>query len=517
MLRIVVADDEFYARKALIRKINLAQPDAEIVADFENGEMAIRYIREHKGKVDLLFTDVRMPEMDGLELARCISEEELGVETIIVSGYSEFEYAKKAMTFGVNNYLIKPVQEDELSEALERLKKKTIKYEEKVSAQMSQRTVEYLSISELAGHEEWRKQFLQPVFQKYGFDDEMGRMPFRGCYLAVLQAENGDQKRDLVEKELNRFLINRDGCSFYFRRYKEYVALLFTEKEPETDLLEFIKRINAKYDVKMTVGISQKYIRTAEMKKAYQEAVYAINQRLINGWVKVYAYTSEMRPENHFTKEAEMMLRDAIAQKQCSAAGCIISDVLESCGDSYSLYITISGIFNLLYRIFCKSARSEAKDSEHAYMLFSYKSDLYGFRYFSEVEDYVKKIVESMCQEQEEKTHHYIVAELLDYIEKNYQNNISLSELAEHKYFMNSSYLSRLFKNEVGQTFSKYLMEFRLRKAANLLENELLKINDVAMLVGYNDVSHFIQYFKKIYGCTPEEYRRKKLEGSNYV
>ncbi|HIV40979.1 MAG TPA: helix-turn-helix transcriptional regulator, partial [Candidatus Mediterraneibacter guildfordensis] len=79
------------------------------------------------------------------------------------------------------------------------------------------------------------------------------------------------------------------------------------------------------------------------------------------------------------------------------------------------------------------------------------------------------------------------------------------------------SYLSRLFKNEVGQTFSKYLMEFRLRKAANLLENELLKINDVAMLVGYNDVSHFIQYFKKIYGCTPEEYRRKKLEGSNYV
>lgn len=166
---------------------------------------------------------------------------------------------------------------------------------------------------------------------------------------------------------------------------------------------------------------------------------------------------------------------------------------------------------------FCKSARSEEKDSEHAYMLFSYKSDLYGFRYFSEVEDYVKKIVESMCQEQEEKTHHYIVAELLDYIEKNYQNNISLSELAEHKYFMNSSYLSRLFKNEVGQTFSKYLMEFRLRKAANLLENELLKINDVAMLVGYNDVSHFIQYFKKIYGCTPEEYRRKKLEGSNYV
>lgn len=517
MLKIVVADDEFYARKALIRKINMAQSDAEIVADFENGCMALQYIRDHRGKVDLLFTDVRMPEMDGLELARCISEEELGVETIIVSGYSEFEYAKKAMTFGVNNYLIKPVQEEELSEALERLKKKNIKYEKKVSAQMSQRTVEYLSIGELVSHAEWRKQFLQPVFEKYGFDPAAGEPGAPGCYMAVFQEEHGEQKNERIEQEIEHFLQERDGCCFYFRRYKEYIVLLFEEINPEQNLLELIKRINAKYDEKMTVGISHKCARANELKRAYQEAVYAINQRLISGWVKAYTYNSDMRPENHFTNEAETMLRDAIGQKQCAVACSIVSDVLERCGDSYSLYITISGIFNLLYRIFCRSTRSEEKDSEHAYMLFSYKSDLYGFRYFSEVEDYVKKIVVSMCQEQEEKTHHYIVAELLDYIEKNYQNNISLSELAEHKYFMNSSYLSRLFKNEVGQTFSKYLMEFRLRKAANLLENGLLKINDVAMLAGYNDVSHFIQYFKKIYGCTPEEYRRKKMEDSIYV
>ena len=70
------------------------------------------------------------------------------------------------MTFGVNNYLIKPVQENELSEALERLKKENNKVRRKVSAQMSQRTVEYLSISELAGHEEWRKQFLQTSVSK---------------------------------------------------------------------------------------------------------------------------------------------------------------------------------------------------------------------------------------------------------------------------------------------------------------------------------------------------------------
>lgn len=83
MLRIVVADDEFYARKALIRKIHMAEPEAEIIADFENGLQAAAYIRENRSRIDLLFTDVKMPEMDGLELAKCIAEEEMGVEIII--------------------------------------------------------------------------------------------------------------------------------------------------------------------------------------------------------------------------------------------------------------------------------------------------------------------------------------------------------------------------------------------------------------------------------------------------
>ena len=515
MLRIVVADDEFYARKALIRKIHMAEPEAEIIADFENGLQAAAYIRENRSRIDLLFTDVKMPEMDGLELAKCIAEEEMGVEIIIVSGFSEFEYAKTAMTFGVNNYLIKPVQEDELKEALERVKKKTRKQEEQMRAQMSVRTVEYLSIAELVSHDEWRGKFLSPIFQKYGGEDSTSPI---GFYLAVVQAENGEQKNEVVDREIERFIKDRNRCRLYFRRYKEHVLLMFQDEEdPAEELSGLLRRILAKGGEKMTAGVSQHHTGVPELKKAYQEAVYAINQRLIDGWVKVYSYKGEMRPSNHFTKEAEVLLGDAIEKQKCAAAEEVVSRTLEKCRDAYSLYITISGIFNLMYRIFCRSARSEEKDSEHVYMLFSYRSDLYGFCHFYEVEDYVKKIVESMCQEQEEKTHHYIVAEMLDYIEKNYQSNISLSELAEHKYFMNSSYLSRLFKNEVGQTFSKYLMEFRIRKAAGLLENELLKINDVAMLAGYNDVSHFIQYFKKIYGCTPEEYRHKRLEEMKYV
>ena len=385
MLRIVVADDEFYARKALIRKIHMAEPEAEIIADFENGLQAAAYIRENRSRIDLLFTDVKMPEMDGLELAKCIAEEEMGVEIIIVSGFSEFEYAKTAMTFGVNNYLIKPVQEDELKEALERVKKKTRKQEEQMRAQMSVRTVEYLSIAELVSHDEWRGKFLSPIFQKYGGEDSTSPI---GFYLAVVQAENGEQKNEVVDREIERFIKDRNRCRLYFRRYKEHVLLMFQDEEdPAEELSGLLRRILAKGGEKMTAGVSQHHTGVPELKKAYQEAVYAINQRLIDGWVKVYSYKGEMRPSNHFTKEAEVLLGDAIEKQKCAAAEEVVSRTLEKCRDAYSLYITISGIFNLMYRIFCRSARSEEKDSEHVYMLFSYRSDLYGFRHFSEVED----------------------------------------------------------------------------------------------------------------------------------
>ena len=94
-----------------------------------------------------------------------------------------------------------------------------------------------------------------------------------------------------------------------------------------------------------------------------------------------------------------------------------------------------------------------------------------------------------------------------------YLKNISLRELAENKYFVNYSYCSRLFSQETGMTFSKYLIQYRLKKAKTLLENKDMKISFIAFEVGYNDVSHFIQSFKKSYGLTPEEYRaRKKIE-----
>ncbi len=189
-----------------------------------------------------------------------------------------------------------------------------------------------------------------------------------------------------------------------------------------------------------------------------------------------------------------------------------------------------------------------------SYLLFNFKADLYAFHSLEELQSYILDLLSDVSEEEGQKSS--IIQDLLKYLEWNYQHDITVNELAAHKYFVNPSYLSRLFKAQTGKTFSKYLIELRMKKASEFLKesrlnisdvalfvnpsylsrlfkaqtgktfskylielrmkkaSEFLKesrlnISDVALCVGYNDVSYFIQTFKKHYGMTPEQYKNQ--------
>lgn len=501
-MKVLIADDEYYARKALAKKVLQADPNVEILGDFENGVQVLAYLEAHPDEADVLLTDVKMPEMDGLYLAQYLSEQESRIEVIIISGYNEFEYARKAISFGVSNYLVKPVQKEELREALDKISRERKKYQEKMQDIMAERTVQFLSIEEISEHEDWSRLFLKPVF-----DANAGST----FYLAVTQIMDREDQTESqrAEKLMKRLKDKFHGVCFFFNRFQEYVLILFGGRaEIAGDLDTVVRQVGIPGTVKVTVGLSLAHTQIDHCTKAYEEAVYALNQRLIDGWNRLFVFTPDFKPENLLDKDKEQLLEEAIGEKRCAQAEEMTRDILRKCQNAYTLYVTISSIFNLLYRFFCRTDSRE-KDRSPGYMLFSYRTDLYRYDTLEEVEDYVVNIVKAMCEGQEGKKYHYIVSEILNDIAQNYQENISIGELAEHKYFMNGSYLSRLFKNETGKTFSAYLMEYRMNKAKELLESDLLRISDVAMLAGYNDVSRFIQYFKKLYGVTPEEYRKR--------
>ena len=179
------------------------------------------------------------------------------------------------------------------------------------------------------------------------------------------------------------------------------------------------------------------------------------------------------------------------------------------------LYLTVVEILKILRNYYTEMCRKkEGENLGEMKIIFTRRADLYRFKHLEELEQYLFEITERLCRREEaSQTRNTIVGEILEYIDQNYYQNISLKELAENKYFVNYSYLSRIFGQETGMTFSRYLISLRLKKAAEFLENEDMKINSIAFEVGYNDVSHFIQSFKKAYGMTPEEFRSVKKMG----
>ena len=201
-------------------------------------------------------------------------------------------------------------------------------------------------------------------------------------------------------------------------------------------------------------------------------------------------------------------------ENKSSGAVQLTLNFLKRCENSrdisiYSLFTSLIQLMNVINKVYSmKKKKNNTEENKSSYLLFNFKTDLYSFYSMEELKEYMKELILHVSEEPEQKSS--IVKDLLQYLEWNYQYDITVNELAAHKYFVNPSYLSRLFKSETGMTFSKYLKELRMKKAAELLKESELKIGDVACCVGYNDVSYFIQTFKKQYSMTPEQFKNSE-------
>ncbi len=529
-MKILVVDDEFYARKALVKMLSEFGEKFQVAADLETGKDVVEYL-EHDPAIDAVITDIRMPEMDGIRLSEYLYRNYPAIQVIIETGYADFEYAQEAIRYHVRDYITKPINREELERALENI------WQEKQRAQSAavQRTQEsamefskeQLSIRELSENPELQANFMQKCFTCFE------SMKYRILLMQVDGKESQEQKAALkavLEREAGTEL-----CEvFYFSSNREYVLVTFFKadeaggkfSDENSDplaakgLRSLISCANAVLDwgnrelgFGISAAVSREHQGREEFYDAYKEAVYAINQRLLQGWNKVFTCERKQK-EQHISsldQKDEAALRQALGRSDSEGAKEVLLRILRDPellqnGDVYELYkriISILGIFNQQYR------QADLAGDAKMMVIFSRRYDLYNFRHMSELEDYLLDMVKQLCCQSQEIPYNGrdIIIEITEYISRSYQYDISLQDLAEKKYFMNVSYLSRLFKANVGKTFSKYLIEYRLEKSRELLEKTILKVSEIAVHVGYNDVSHFIQSFRKVYGMTPEEYR----------
>lgn len=537
LYRIMLVDDEEEVRKAMIRKMDWEQLGFTVAGDAENGEDALEKLELLEP--DVVMTDIRMPYMDGLTLVARIREKYPFIKILIFSGYDDFEYAKQAIKYRVTEYILKPVNGEELAEILKRVR---ISLDEEIK---QRRNISMLQESYEKSLPMLREVFLNdlvsrgadlsgvaPKLKEYGVDILDARK-WLAAVIYVEQVEQAEEQELYRHQELIPISVRKlveDHLRTYGRftvfNSAEGITLIAAvdESNSETGLITLLedtcKESRRILGVSITVGVGYSCDTLQEIRRSYQTAVDALGYRAIVGSGRTI-YINDMEPVNRGKlqfgagEEAELTAvikfgtKDQIGETVRELA--VRMDDAKVHDNQYQVYMLT--IVNCLIRLMQQYdlKMNGMFDSEDHY------ADI--IKRICRRESFAEEVIPIACRMNEalnqarDNTTRKVIVEAKEYIQENYADpELSVDVLCRHLH-MSPAYFSTVFKKETGQTYVNYLTEVRLQKAEELLEQTDDKTYEIAQKVGYQEQNYFSYVFKKKYGISPTKYRGTRGNG----
>lgn len=541
MLKVLIVDDEFYFREALKISIPWQELGFEICGEAKNGKDALD--KAELLKPEIIIVDINMPIMDGLEFVKNIREVNQDSKIIIITGYNEFNYAKQAIQLGVHNYILKPVNEEELKNSLLELKK-TIEKEVNIKIEadrLKQQVIDSLPLL--------KDKFLNELIQGNLIKKEnetLKTMEYLDIntssdYYMVVTVELdyeeklgwNDEDKQLWKIAVSNILAEILEKQFVFDMcfdIEDRICIILGKNDKEKhcnfDLLlennlELIRSAVYKYlGFTITIGVGSEKYDLFNISESYKESIVALKNKVTLGKNRVILYSSVAEScirENLFSVEirSRLLMNMRIAddkEVQNLIAG--IFEKIRSYNINYELlfvvciemislcleFITEVGLgfneifpnnkLNIIEEIQSKSSIDEMEE----WIAENYKYTL----------DAVKRNKSGKASK--------LIEEVKKYIEDNYQNSdLNIDEIAKNL-FVNYAHLCFIFKRDTGTTINEYLTEFRIKKAKELFDSGSALIHNVAVRVGYGDANYFGKCFKKYYGLAPSKYLENILQ-----
>ncbi len=533
--RAIIVDDESAVRRGLQNHFDWDRFHIQVVADFPDGQKAWQYVQANP--VDLIVTDVRMPNMDGIALAKAVRERFPKVKIVFVSGYEDTEYLRKALKMDAVDYILKSIDLDEFMETIMR-----------VTAKMEQETTQERTIAELEEKLIESIPLLQQrqlmLLVREGILD-MRMSEQRLAYLdiplsshtpyCVLVLQLKDMWRSFTDMpERQRFMFTVEfqlRCQELLLRYNshvafenrlgEYIMFLNAESDDYEEVLiavseELRELLQHEYKFDCRIGISNRFTGLEHISAAFESAVNAIHKRY---------YFDETLAISVDKYEEVVTIRNAQERAQKD-----ICDALMS-GDIQRIRQKVEGVFAdldalptandqqnfLLYLLLLPTqvltnVRTGEKGSYDNHRILTER-----FLYCADMREqklFLLKLFEEVAQiinSRSEAHSHHIVEKVQDTIQGRYMEQISITSLAEEVY-LTPTYLCVLFKQATGQTINEFITRVRIQRAKELLANPNIKLYDVCYQVGYLSPSYFSKLFKKVTMFTPSEYREAALQ-----
>lgn len=530
---IILVDDEEEVRKSIIKKIEWQAAGFRVVGDAENGEDAMEKIEMLEP--DVVLTDIRMPYMDGLALAEKVRQRYPSMKVVIFSGYDDFEYAQRAIKLNVSEYILKPVNVEELTSILKRIKENLdLEIEEKRNlSRLREKYRKSLPIireqffNELV-HKNLKKDLVEQKLKEY----DIPILGARKWMLAAIDVEEGDVVESLSlhnEEELipiSVMQIVREKLEGYcrfalFQSASEADMVVITALDEDnsitglTDVLgDICKETKRILKVPVTIGIGHSCEDISGIPKAYQSAVDALGYKAIAGNGNTI-YINDMEPVGsgklEFDSLTEGELISAIKFGPEEKIESSVKNMMEKMKTAKVHFrqqqVYMIGIFNSIIQMMQQYdlALEDIMGEELESMVLFDK-----LKKIEEFGQWLLRIagkLNHLINQERDMTTRQVIQEAKQYILDNYQNpDLSVEMICRHLH-MSPAYFSTVFKKETGQAYIAYLTDVRLNKAVELLNKTDDKTYIIASKVGYQEQNYFSYVFKKKFGVSPTRYR----------
>lgn len=524
MYTLLVVEDEKWIRKGLVHKLKKVDLPFGEIHDARNGIEAIEIIKDND--IDIIITDICMPDMDGIELIKKVKEFNKHIEFIIISGYSEFRYAEAAINMGVKSYLLKPTTDEDLMSALDkvisRIEEKR-QYnnlsKENINIKIRNEKLTYENeLNYLLKSKKHDSKFLQDNYPIMYNSNQYQLIVLNINYDAKGECKNNYYDIEDVKTKIFDYLVTNIHLDNYYAFnnmdiLNQILILIWGDKEKLKLTGDSISK-KLFYDclsgeqISKTIGIST--ILTLIDNELYKSAKKALDLRLIYGLNKIYTGEHiDLSNEFLFPKNELKLLKKNIERGYIKNVEVLLQEIFSKDrfreSNAGNLYFLYSEVVNTIYETLYSTSVDIQKVTQ--YDLSQYDIMNYANR-LEDISIYLYRLIENRliinkktpinCRE--------LVDEITKYIDMHYEEKINVKSLAA-RYGINPNYFSTIFKEQLGVTCTKYITMKRLEYACRMLRETNINVEEIAESVGYSDLQYFYRVFKKEFNYTPMEYR----------
>ncbi|TDF89809.1 response regulator [Paenibacillus piri] len=526
MYKVVVVDDEMWIRQGIINAICWEEHGLVLAGEAEDGDDALDIVE--KNPPDIALIDMNMPGTDGVGLIRKLKLLSPDTFIIIISGYSNFEYTKEAILSRVFDYVLKPLNKDELNAILHRCTKelelqRLRKMEDGLRNELlevnHERLIEPLIRKSAQIHYSGYKE--SDFYQEFGTyqsyfacvviidDTPTAVQEYGGKEHALLQA------RSMVSGKLVGLGV---GCIGMVDPEKAECVLVVFGNDLEPKLLinalkQSLNWCEKEFPVSVSIGVGEQMKSPLELHQSYKQAVQAIRMKKAASRYSILVHIEGSQEQSVlYSTQLEHVLLSAIQagnrEQALEAFRKLLDHLLAAEPTIYSLQRNLVILLGETDKILSEVGVNLEQIRVHGNISLvetircSYNMEELKLWFNSLIEQSIESV-----QKKNRKGMKNIIEDIVQHVREGYFKSLSIDDYAR-KYNLNSNYLRRVFKSETGKTFLDVLTEIRIVKAKELLRDSDMKIHEVGQYIGYEDYRNFYLVFKKVTGKSPGEFKK---------